>query len=88
MSVLCQLHLQAGTDAVLNVTFIRAPSNALLKVDVPLVFRGEDVSPGLRKGTKLLWWYPCGFQVVKFPSSLDILVFSQSVFIIIYFSQI
>ncbi|XP_052184163.1 uncharacterized protein LOC127796191 [Diospyros lotus] len=47
------LHLHAGTDAVLNVTFIRAPSEALLKVDVPLVFRGEDVSPGLKKGSYL-----------------------------------
>lgn len=46
----CQLHLHAGTDAPLNITFLRAPSHALLKVDVPLVFRGEDVSPGLRKG--------------------------------------
>ncbi|XWS49286.1 hypothetical protein CRYUN_Cryun13aG0150900 [Craigia yunnanensis] len=45
-----KLHLHAGTDAPLNVTFIRAPSHALLKVDVPLVFRGEDVCPGLRKG--------------------------------------
>lgn len=45
-----QLHLHSGTDAPLNVTFLRAPSHALLKVDVPLVFRGEDVSPGLRKG--------------------------------------
>ncbi|KAL5171743.1 50S ribosomal protein L25 [Glycine soja] len=44
------IHLKAGTDAPLNVTFIRAPSDALLKVDVPLVFRGEDVSPGLKKG--------------------------------------
>ncbi|CAI9112392.1 OLC1v1012840C1 [Oldenlandia corymbosa var. corymbosa] len=47
------LHLQTGNDAVLNVTFIRAPPSALLKVDVPLVFRGEDVSPGLRKGAYL-----------------------------------
>ncbi|XP_057961922.1 uncharacterized protein LOC131153554 [Malania oleifera] len=47
------LHQHAGTDAVLNVTFIRAPSHALLKVDVPLVFRGEDVSPGLKKGAYL-----------------------------------
>lgn len=52
-----QLHLHAGTDAVLNVTFIRAPSHALLKVDVPLVFRGEDVSPGLKKG--------CYFNIIK-----------------------
>ncbi|XP_051114536.1 uncharacterized protein LOC127240109 [Andrographis paniculata] len=48
-----KLHLQAGSDAVLNVTFIRAPSTAWLKVDVPLVFRGEDVSPGLKKGSQL-----------------------------------
>ncbi|KAL0285903.1 UNVERIFIED_CONTAM: 50S ribosomal protein L25 [Sesamum angustifolium] len=40
-----KLHLHAGTDAVLNVTFIRAPSSAWLKVDVPLVYRGDDVSP-------------------------------------------
>lgn len=45
-----QLHLHAGTDAPLNVTFLRAPPGTLLKIDVPLVYRGEDVSPGLRKG--------------------------------------
>ncbi|CAA0812123.1 Ribosomal protein L25/Gln-tRNA synthetase-anti-codon-binding domain [Striga hermonthica] len=42
-----------GTDAVLNVTFIRAPSDVWLKVDVPLVYRGDDVSPGLKKGSSL-----------------------------------
>lgn len=47
------IHLHAGTDVVLNVTFLRAPSHALLKVDVPLVFRGDDVSPGLKKGAYL-----------------------------------
>ncbi|KAJ4821088.1 50S ribosomal protein L25 [Rhynchospora pubera] len=45
------VHLHAGNDAPLNVTFLRAPSSALLKVDVPLVFRGEDTSPGLKKGS-------------------------------------
>ncbi|XP_058224871.1 uncharacterized protein LOC131334023 [Rhododendron vialii] len=48
-----KLHLHAGTDRVLNVTFIRAPSHALLKVEVPLVFRGDDISPGLKKGAYL-----------------------------------
>ncbi|CAA0820449.1 Ribosomal protein L25/Gln-tRNA synthetase-anti-codon-binding domain [Striga hermonthica] len=48
-----KVHLHAGTDAVLNVTFIRAPSDAWLKVDVPLVYRGDDVSPGLKKGSSL-----------------------------------
>ncbi|KAH6783348.1 Ribosomal protein L25/Gln-tRNA synthetase [Perilla frutescens var. hirtella] len=48
-----KLHLHPSTDAVLNITFIRAPSSAWLKVDVPLLFRGEDVSPGLKKGSAL-----------------------------------
>ncbi|KAF2297894.1 hypothetical protein GH714_004852 [Hevea brasiliensis] len=47
------IHLHSITDIPINVTFIRAPSTALLKVDVPLVFTGEDVSPGLRKGSYL-----------------------------------
>lgn len=49
---LIQIHLHSGTDAPLNVTFIRAPPGALLKVDIPLVFIGDDVSPGLKKGNK------------------------------------
>ncbi|KAG0582278.1 hypothetical protein M758_3G049200 [Ceratodon purpureus] len=44
------IHLHAGTDKVMNVTFIRAPPTALLKVDVPLIFIGEDACPGIRKG--------------------------------------
>ncbi|KAL2902677.1 50S ribosomal protein L25 [Bienertia sinuspersici] len=48
-----RLHMNAATDAILNVTFIRAPSDALLKIDVPLIYIGEDVSPGLRKGSYL-----------------------------------
>lgn len=48
-----QIHLHAGTDAPLNVTFLRAPSGALLKVDIPIVFRGDDASPGLKKGSYL-----------------------------------
>ncbi|KAK1372325.1 putative membrane-associated kinase regulator 2-like [Heracleum sosnowskyi] len=47
------VHLHAGTDAILNVTFIRAPSHAWLKVEVPLMFIGDDVSPGLKKGAYL-----------------------------------
>ncbi|PRQ37945.1 putative ribosomal L25/Gln-tRNA synthetase, anti-codon-binding protein [Rosa chinensis] len=48
------IHLHSSTDAPLNVTFIRAPSNALLKVEIPLVFRGDDISPGLKKGNNNL----------------------------------
>lgn len=44
------IHLHAGTDKIMNVTFIRAPPTACLKVHVPLVFLGEDACPGIRKG--------------------------------------
>ncbi|KAH7427251.1 hypothetical protein KP509_10G035800 [Ceratopteris richardii] len=44
------VHLHAGTDALLNATFIRAPPEAKIKVDVPLVFRGKDACPGIKRG--------------------------------------
>ncbi|KAF3786994.1 50S ribosomal protein L25 [Nymphaea thermarum] len=48
-----RMHLHSGTDEVLNVTFMRAPSGAKFKVNVPLLYRGEDACPGLRKGAYL-----------------------------------
>lgn len=53
--------MHAASEAILNVTFIRAPSDTLLKIEVPLVFRGEDVSPGLRKGTPT---YTTSFKLI------------------------
>lgn len=44
------VHLHAGTDAILNATFIRAPPEAKIRVDVPIVFRGKDACPGIKKG--------------------------------------
>ncbi|ERN04274.1 hypothetical protein AMTRI_Chr08g168650 [Amborella trichopoda] len=64
-----KLHLHSGTDAPMNVTFLRAPSSAILKVEVPLMFRGEDASPGLRKGGYLNTIK----RVVKFLCPADII---------------
>eukprot|EP01018_Ginkgo_biloba_P003502 Gb_39985 [translate_table: standard] len=44
-----KVHLRPGTDEILNVVFNWAPEHAQLKVNVPLVFRGQDVCPGIRK---------------------------------------
>ncbi|KAF8412180.1 hypothetical protein HHK36_000139 [Tetracentron sinense] len=73
------LHLHPGTDAILNVTFLRAPSNALLKVEVPLVSRGEDVCPGLRKCSylntiKRTVRYLCSADVVPPYTDVDLSV--------------
>ncbi|KAL3675106.1 hypothetical protein R1sor_025054 [Riccia sorocarpa] len=44
------IHLHSASDELLNVTFIKAPPSVRLKVDIPLVFIGEDSCPGIRKG--------------------------------------
>ncbi|KAK4584521.1 hypothetical protein RGQ29_022300 [Quercus rubra] len=39
--------------SVLNLVFVWADDGSELKVDVPVVFKGEDVCPGLQKGGHL-----------------------------------
>lgn len=38
------------TGKILNLVFVWAEEGSQLKVDVPVVFKGEDVCPGLKKG--------------------------------------
>ncbi len=38
------------TNAIENVSLLRCPPDARVKVEVPLEMLGEDASPGLRKG--------------------------------------
>lgn len=47
------IHINRATDEIVNVTFIRAPSHAKLKVDIPLLYRGEDACTGIRRGGSL-----------------------------------
>lgn len=42
------------TGKIMNLVFVWAEDGTELKVDVPVVFAGEDVCPGLKKG--LLFW--------------------------------
>lgn len=42
----------------MNLVFVWADDGTELKVDVPVVFKGEDVCPGLKKGISApLIWY-------------------------------
>lgn len=36
----------------MNLVFVWAEEGSELKVDVPVVFKGEDVCPGLKKGNQ------------------------------------
>lgn len=45
-----KIHRDEATGKVLNLVFAWADEGSELKVDVPLVFKGEDVCPGLKKG--------------------------------------
>ena len=45
-----QIYVDAVTSKVENVSFLRCPADARVRVDVPLHVVGADVAPGLRKG--------------------------------------
>ncbi|CAA7399518.1 unnamed protein product [Spirodela intermedia] len=45
-----KIHKDAETGQILNLVLAWAGKEAALKVDVPVVYKGEDVCPGLKKG--------------------------------------
>nr|GEZ38137.1 ribosomal protein L25/Gln-tRNA synthetase, anti-codon-binding domain-containing protein [Tanacetum cinerariifolium] len=45
-----KVHRDPETGKLLNLVFVWADEGTELKVDVPVVFKGEDVCPGLKKG--------------------------------------
>ncbi|KAJ7952927.1 50S ribosomal protein L25 [Quillaja saponaria] len=48
-----KIHRDEETGKILNLVFVWADEGSKLKVDVPIVFKGEDACPGLRKGGSL-----------------------------------
>ncbi|KAL6273764.1 hypothetical protein ACE6H2_024456 [Prunus campanulata] len=47
------IHRDEESGKILNLVFVWADEGSQLKVDVPVVFKGEDVCPGLKKGGHL-----------------------------------
>ncbi|XP_024978813.1 uncharacterized protein LOC112516025 isoform X1 [Cynara cardunculus var. scolymus] len=45
-----KVHMDTETGKLLNLVFVWADEGTELKVDVPIVFKGEDSCPGLKKG--------------------------------------
>lgn len=45
-----KIHRNEETGEILNLVFAWAEEGKELKVDVPLVFKGEDACPGIQKG--------------------------------------
>ncbi|KAF4380757.1 hypothetical protein F8388_017111 [Cannabis sativa] len=43
------IHRDEETGKILNMVFVWAEDGSNLKLNVPIVFKGEDVSPGLKK---------------------------------------
>ncbi|CAL5326274.1 unnamed protein product [Camellia sinensis] len=46
-----KIHRDEESGKILNLVFVWADEGSELKVDVPVVFKGEDVCPGLKKGS-------------------------------------
>lgn len=45
-----KIHRDAESGKILNLVFVWAEDGMELKVDVPVIFKGEDVCPGIQKG--------------------------------------
>lgn len=45
-----KIHRDKESGKILNLVFVWAEDGLDLKVDVPVVFKGEDICPGLQKG--------------------------------------
>ena len=50
-----QVHIDAVTDEIENVTFIHCPPDRRVKVNVPLHVYGEESCPGLKAGGRINW---------------------------------
>ncbi|XP_037495028.1 50S ribosomal protein L25 isoform X2 [Jatropha curcas] len=50
-----KIHRDEETGTILNLVFVWADEGTQLKVDVPIVFRGEEDCPGLKKGFRMNW---------------------------------
>lgn len=48
-----QIHRDEESGKILNLVFVWAEDGMKLKVDVPVVFEGEDACPGVQKGNSL-----------------------------------
>ena len=73
-----QIHRDEATGKVLNLVFAWADEGSELKVDVPLVFKGEDVCPGLKKG-----WF---FAFLVLPPVTPVFVYgSVGVYVVVMF---
>jgi len=50
VSALCVQVQRYGTGNILNLVMVKADEGTMLKVDLPVEFKGEDACPGLKKG--------------------------------------
>ncbi|RAL40772.1 hypothetical protein DM860_008470 [Cuscuta australis] len=48
-----KIHTHKETGKILNLVFVWAEDGSKLKVDIPVVLKGEDVCPGVKKGGHL-----------------------------------
>ncbi|XP_074568814.1 uncharacterized protein LOC141825325 [Curcuma longa] len=70
-----QVHKSQETGQIMNLMFEWADEGSVLKVDVPVVFSGEDVCPGLIKGGylhKIIFSLPYLCPSEHIPQKIDV----------------
>jgi large subunit ribosomal protein L25 len=50
-----QVHMNAATDEIENITLMYCPPDRRVRVKVPLKVYGEEVCPGLKAGGRINW---------------------------------
>ena len=69
------VQLDPVSDRPVHVDFLRLAEGATVKLDIPVHFRGQDVSPGLKKGGVLnivRHTMPLSCPAEKIPNTIDV----------------
>ena len=60
-----QVQKDESTGNILNLVMVEADEGTMLKVNLPVVFKGEDVCPGLKKGISYLFSFFSNIPLVN-----------------------
>ena len=70
-----EVQLDPVSDRPVHVDFLRLAEGATVRLDIPVVFHGQDVSPGLKKGGVLnivRHEMPLSCPADKIPNTIDV----------------
>ena len=86
-----QVHMNAATDEIENVTLMHCPPDRQVRVQVPLRIFGEEVSPGLKAGGRINWisrTIPCTARGDAVPQAFEVNISALEINDKMYYSDL